>query len=148
MALLAVGAVVGRRDNGVDGFLAYALACCAMLLVSPLAWGHYFMAELPALLCVPMWLSRRGMLRAARVAAVIPVVLSWAYYVAMPYVGGVGILGLGTAGWFLMACGLVIWAERSGPRTASPLPWRQHEGIAVRSRPHRLVRLPVSGELR
>jgi hypothetical protein len=146
IALLAVGAIVGRRENGLDGFMAFGLACCAMLLVSPLAWGHYFMAELPALLCVPMWLSRRGKFWAARIAAVVPVVLSWAYYLAMPYVGGVGILGLGTGCWFLMACGLVYWAERAGPRTAIGLPWREHEGRAVLSRPHRLVRLPVSGE--
>src|SRR4029077_5743971 len=109
IALLAVTVVLGRRANSLDAFTAFGLACCATLLVSPLAWGHYFMAQLPALLCAPIWLSRRGKLRAARVAAVIPVVLSWAYYVAMPYVGGVGILGLGTAGWFLMVCGLVVW---------------------------------------
>jgi Glycosyltransferase family 87 len=146
LAMLAVAVIVGRRETGLDAFTAFGLACSGMLLVSPLAWGHYFMAELPALVCVPMWLSRRGMLRAARVAAVLPVVLSWSYYLAMPYVGGVGILGLGTAAWFVGTCGLMLWAQQSVPRQASAHPRLRHPGLAVPSRPHRLARLPVPGE--
>ena len=139
-ALLAVATVVGRRGNSLDGFTAFGLACCATLLVSPLAWGHYFMAQLPALLCVPIWLARRGLPRAANAAAVIPVVLSWSYYVAMPYVGGLGILGLGTAAWFLVMCGLILWAELAGVRQTSLYPWLRHERLLVRSRPHRRAR--------
>jgi hypothetical protein len=145
IALLGVAVIVGRRENGPDAFTAFGLACCAMLLVSPLAWGHYFMAELPALICVPMSLSRRGMLRASRVAAVIPVGLSWSYYVAMPYVGGVGILGLGTAAWFVAACGLMVWAVRFARREAPADPWLRHHGLAVPSRPHRVVRGASAG---
>jgi hypothetical protein len=131
IALLAVGAIVGRRANSLDAFTGFGLACCATLIVSPLAWGHYFMVELPALLCVPIWLGRRGMARAARGAAVIPVMLSWSYYVAMPYVGGVGILGIGTAAWFLFACGLMLWAVLSDGGATSARAWVPHNSLAV-----------------
>jgi hypothetical protein len=137
--LLAVAAMVGRRGNGSDAFTAFGLASCAMLLVSPLSWGHYFMAELPALLCVPIWLSRRGMLRAARIAAVVPAVLSWSYYLAMPQVGGLGLLGLGTAGWFLGVCGLIFWAARSGARDGVVDGLVQERGSALPSRPHSVI---------
>jgi hypothetical protein len=131
IALLAVGGIVGSRANSLDAFTGFGLACCATLLVSPLAWGHYFMVELPALLCVPMWLGRRGMARTARAAAVIPVILAWSYYVAMPYVGGVGILGIGTAAWFLFACGLMLWAVLSGRNAMSTHAWVQHDPLGV-----------------
>jgi hypothetical protein len=109
--LLAVGLAVGRRNDRLDQATAYGLACCAMLLVSPLSWGHYYMAELPAILCVPIWLARRGSLRLAQLAAVIPPVLSWSYYVAMPYTGGLGLLGIGTTAWFLGSCAAILGIE-------------------------------------
>ena len=140
IALLAVAAIVGRRANSLDAFTAFGLACCATLIVSPLAWGHYFMAELPALLCVPIWLARREMLRAAWAAAVIPVVLSWSYYLAMPYAGGLGILGLGTAMWFLVACGLMVWGVVSGVGASTSHPWVRHDRVAEATGPHRVVR--------
>ncbi len=134
--LLSLAAAVGRRGNPVDAYSAFALASCATLLVSPLAWGHYFMAQLPALLCVPIWLSRRGMPRAARIAALVPVLLSWSYYLAMPQIGGLGLLGLGTAGWFLGVCVLIFWAEFSGVRVSGGPGLVQERGSGVPSRPH------------
>ncbi len=109
--LLAVGVTVGRKLDPLEHATAYSLACCAMLLVSPLAWGHYYMAILPAALCVPIWLSARGMRRLAMVATVIPPILSWSYYVAMPYTGGLGLLGLGTTAWFLCTSALIVGIE-------------------------------------
>jgi hypothetical protein len=105
--MAAIGFVVGRRGDVLDQAMAYGLACCAMLLVSPLAWGHYYMAEAPAVMLVPIWIWRRGMPRAAAVAAVIPVVLTWAYYLGMGTLGAMGVLGLGMTGWFI-ATGLLI----------------------------------------
>ena len=90
---------------------AYGLACCATLLVSPLSWGHYYMAEAPAVLFVPIWLLRRGRSTQAKVVAVIPPVLSWSHYLAMPYIGEIGLLGLGTTAWFLGVCGLILGSE-------------------------------------
>jgi Glycosyltransferase family 87 len=145
VVLLAVASIVGRRGNGLDASTAFGLACCASLLVSPLAWGHYFMVELPALICVPMWLWRRGMPKAARVAAVVPAVLSWAYYLAMPQVGGLGVLGLGTAGWFLVGCGVMVWAEVRTATSRSAVPSLEEHEFASPTRPHVLDRAPVIG---
>jgi hypothetical protein len=119
--LLAVGLAVGTRNTPLDQATAYSLALCATLLVSPLAWGHYYMIQLPALLCVPLWLSWRGMPRLAGIVAALPPVLSWTYYVGMPYTGELGILGLGTALWFVLACGCILGIESTAPFAASSL---------------------------
>ena len=62
-----------------------------------------------AIIARPAW--------AARLFAVIPPILSWAYYVSMSYVGEAGVLGLGTAAWFLGACCLILSMEVSSART-------------------------------
>jgi hypothetical protein len=106
--LIAAGGALGRRTENLDQAVAYGLAACATLVVSPLSWGHYYMIELLAVLFVPIWFLRRGKPRLARVVAVIPPVLSWSHYVAMPYTCVVGLLGLGTTAWFLGVCGLIL----------------------------------------
>jgi hypothetical protein len=106
--LLAVGLALGRHEDPLHQVTAYGLACCATLIVSPLSWGHYYMAQAPAVLFVPLWLLRFGRPLQARVAAAIPPILSWSYYVAMPFAGGLGLLGLGTTVWFLAVCGLIL----------------------------------------
>ena len=82
---------------------------------------------------------------AARVVAVLPVILSWSYYMAMPYTGGLGVLGLGTAAWFLLACGLIVWAEVF--RAEGPSSGRLHEkqGLGLRLHRHSAIRGPYSG---
>ena len=136
IALLAVGLAVGRRTDRLDRATAYSLSCCATLLVSPLSWGHYYMAGVPAVLCVPLWLSRCGQPGLARIAAAIPPILSWSYYLAMPYTGAVGLLGLGTAAWFVGACGVILGIEVAGALVTPPIPLRKEPGITGRLRPH------------
>jgi hypothetical protein len=111
--LLALGVALARHGRILDQATAYSLSLCATLVVSPLSWGHYYMALVPAVVCVPLWLLGRGMPRLARSVAVLPVILSWSFYVAMPYTGPLGLLGLGTAAWFLVACGLILGVETS-----------------------------------
>jgi len=117
--LLAVGLALCRRTSVIDQATAYSLAICATLIVSPLAWGHYYMALVPAVFCVPVWLLGRGMERLARVVGVVPPILSWSYYVGMPYTGALGLLGLGTTAWFLGACGSILGIEVAGALGAS-----------------------------
>jgi hypothetical protein len=136
IALLAVGLAVGRRTDNLDRATAYSLSGCATLLVSPLSWGHYYMTGVPAVLCVPLWLWRRGRPGLARIATVIPPILSWSYYLAMPYTGALGLLGLGTAAWFLAACGVILGIEASGPLTASRILSRKERGTAGLPRLH------------
>jgi hypothetical protein len=113
----AVALVLGRRRTILDQATTFGLACTASLLVSPLSWGHYYMAQVPAVACVPLWFWHRGRPGLARALAVIPVVLTWSYYIAMPYTGGLGLLGLGTSIWFLCACGLILRLEHRGAIT-------------------------------
>jgi hypothetical protein len=97
----------GRRARPLDLALGYALACAATLLISPIAWGHYYMIELPALVAVPVWLDRKGHPLAARLFLAVPVVLAWPHYVWLSKVSWTGLLGLGTTAWYLAACGLI-----------------------------------------
>jgi hypothetical protein len=131
--LLAVGLALCRRTSVLEQAVPYSLACSATLLVSPLSWGHYFMALVPAHLFVPMWLHGRGLPRLARVVALIPPILSWSHYVAMPYTGGVGLLGLGTAAWFLSSCVLILGIEfawaRNPERLATTSPSHPSERV-------------------
>jgi Glycosyltransferase family 87 len=139
IVLLGVAAILGRRGAGLDACTAFGLACCATLLVSPIAWGHYFMVELPVLLSVPLWLWRRGRLRMAKVVAVVPAVLSWAYYLRMAQLGGAGILGLGTAGWFLVACGLIFWLEAVGVKELSVDATVDEQAVGMLQRPRGIM---------
>jgi hypothetical protein len=111
VGLVVVGCRLGSRTDFLDQSTAYGLACCATLIVSPLSWGHYYMAEVPATLFVPLWFLRRGRPMLARIAAVIPMVLSWSYYVAQPYTGGLGLLGLGTTAWFVGVSTSILGVE-------------------------------------
>jgi hypothetical protein len=142
--LLVTGVVLSRGTESLEQAVAYSLACCATLLVSPLAWGHYYMALVPAVLVVPIWLSSLGMPVLSRVIAVIPPVLSWLYYVAMPYTGGFGLLGLGTTAWFLGVCGLILGLEarrafNRRSRSPRPLPPDEAPRGRIRSRAGYLV---------
>jgi Glycosyltransferase family 87 len=111
LLMTTIGFVVGRRGDSLDQAMSYSLACCAMLLVSPLAWGHYYMAEAPAVMLMPLWIWRRGMPRAATAAALIPVILTWAYYLGMGTLGAIGLLGLGMTGWFIAGGTLILGLE-------------------------------------
>ncbi len=43
--LLVVGCSLASERDPLGLATAYGLACCATLLVSPLSWGHYYMAQ-------------------------------------------------------------------------------------------------------
>jgi hypothetical protein len=112
IALLAAAlAVYLRRDKAGEAAM-YGLASLATLLISPLAWGHYYVMLLPAMLFVPLWLAGRDHAFAARAAATALAMLIWMHYVLMTWSGPIGLLGLGTTLWFLAVCvlGLVIRA--------------------------------------
>ena len=77
------------------------------------------MVQLPALLCIPIWLSRRGLMTLGRVFALVPVVMSWAHYL-MPPLAELGLLGLATTAWFSTAIGSVLVIELSGAIAEGP----------------------------
>jgi len=120
LALLALGVRLARGDgNRLNLAVGFALACAAMLVVSPVARGHYFLLLAPAVLLVPLWLERCGRPRAGLVLAAIPPAFSVLHYVFLPYAGRVGLLGMGTTAW-LMAT-LVVMARTDRQRHAACL---------------------------
>jgi hypothetical protein len=113
--LLIIGVSMVRRGDLLGQGAAYGLAILAIVLVSPVAWTHYYLLGLPAVLFVPLWLARRGRPIAAGVIAPVPALLVWAHYLARPWVGTVGLLGLGTAVWFVAVLAIVAqpWGHSS-----------------------------------
>ena len=101
-------AIAPGRDDKVGQAVGFAMACVGMLLISPVAWTHYYMMILPASLVVPLWLWKRGHLVSSRVMAITPVLLVWAHYLAKRSVGPIGLLGLGTAAWFVAICAMMV----------------------------------------
>jgi len=133
--LAALGLAIGRRSRGIDQATAYSLAAYATLVLSPLAWAHYFVVELPALICVPLWLSTRGRSTLAWVVPVIPPLLSWSYYLPMKTTGPLGLLGLGTTAWFVVVCGWILVLHMKPPLRATSL----HSSMKTRvARNHRV----------
>jgi hypothetical protein len=120
LALLSLGVRLGCGDGSRLNLAAgFALACVAMLVVSPVARGHYFMLLSPATLLVPLWLDRRNCHRAAVVMAIIPPLLPILHYGLLPFAGRIGLLGLGTAGWFMAALVLMARADHFAAESVS-----------------------------
>jgi len=113
-SLMVVGLARGTQGDVLGQAATYGLACLATVLISPLAWTHYYVLWLPSVLFVPPCLVRRGHPRAARAVAAVPVGLMWVHYVAKPWFGQFGLLGLGTLVWFLAVVTLLITPARSG----------------------------------
>ena len=106
--LIVAGLAVGLRGDVLAQAATYGLACLATVLISPVAWSHYYVLWLPSVLLVPPWLMRQGQLRAATALATVPVGLVWVHYLAKPWFGQFGLLGLGTLAWFLAVVSLLI----------------------------------------
>jgi hypothetical protein len=113
--LLVLSVSQVRRGDLLGQTAVFGLANLAVVLVSPVAWTHYYLLGLPAFWFVPLWLARRGQPMAAAVIASVPALLVWFHYVARPWVGTIGLLGLGTAVWFV-----AVLALASRPRPATP----------------------------
>jgi hypothetical protein len=110
-ALAVMGLTIGRRQDVLDQATAFGLSCCATLLVSPISWTHYYLAWLPAVLCVPIWIARCGYPLLSKLLGAYPAVLCWVHYLLMEIVGPLGLLGLGATAWFFVACSAVVWIE-------------------------------------
>lgn len=112
LALLALAVQLARADgNRLNLAVGFTLACAAMLMVSPVARGHYFLMLAPSLLLVPLWFSRQGLPRTGLILATVPPLLSIVHYVLLPYAGRIGLLGIGTAIWFMAVIAMVSRAD-------------------------------------
>jgi hypothetical protein len=114
LLLLMALTIKYRRENQVLQEAAiFGLSSLSILLVSPLAWGHYFVLVLPAALFVPCWMHRAGHhARACLAAAALPSIVI-CHYALKSLCGPVGLLGLGTGLWFLAVCGWLVLSDVS-----------------------------------
>ncbi|MFO0907687.1 MAG: glycosyltransferase family 87 protein [Isosphaeraceae bacterium] len=124
LALIYKAARDGGRDTEA---LVPALGSLGIVVLSPLAWTHYYVLWLPAILIVPGWLIRQGHPRAAAASMVVPILLTWVHYVGPAAWNRWGLLGLGSSGWFLA---IVVASLVLNTRTTTPFPegWRVDEG--------------------
>ncbi len=104
LLLIVAGWRALRSGDRLSIALAAAMACLATLIVSPLSWGHYYVIWLPAAALAPAWLWLRGRTHFAGTLAISACGLAWAHYVLMPWTGRIGLLGIGTTGWFAVVC--------------------------------------------
>jgi len=74
----------------------------------------------PSILYFSLWLDRENHARAAKIMAVVPIVLIDLHYIFLSYAGRVGLLGLGTTAWLLTAFVLVMRGSRKAAAPALP----------------------------
>jgi hypothetical protein len=126
LGLLLIPLAWRRSGSPLDRLAAFGLACAAMLVVSPVARGHYFMLELPAILFVSLWIWKYKGASKAVLCASIPAALSVMHYtfITFPQMFGplkagtlfLGTLGIGTALWYLtMTCILTLFSSEKAP---------------------------------
>ena len=135
--------------SGVRGGLAVrtatlGLACLAIPLISPLAWGHYYVLALPALLAVPAWLAGAGHPRAALLLPAVAAIATWTHYVAMARVGPYGLLGLSTCAWFTVACALAVKSLWQGAARAE----LSGSAVGPTERRHRALQVYASSSVK
>ena len=125
LLLIPVGWRMAVRGGPLDGAAAFGMACMAMLIVSPVTRGHYFMLQWPAVLFVSLWVWNHHGSRKALLGAGIPAALSVMHYVfiTFPQMFGplqtgtllLGTLGIGTALWY---AGMAYYLSQSPPLDA------------------------------
>lgn len=116
LAIVALAAAstwyCGLRRDRLTLVATFGLACAATLVVSPISRAHYFVLLLPAVLFVPLWFDRAGYARLARCLAGVPVALVVSHYLAVSWVGRVGMLGIGTSVWFAVSSVAMMAIQR------------------------------------
>ncbi len=117
-----VGFRMGRSQDALGQAAAFGLACIATLVIFPIARGHYYVLLLPGVVFVSLWILRDGRRRLALTMAIIPAALVIAHYVALKQAGRIGLLGLGTTGWYAIAGCLLLWPQKSAAAGAGSTP--------------------------
>jgi hypothetical protein len=106
--LVMVGWRVGRSNDSLGLAVGLSLAYLATLVVCQIARGHYFAIWLPTVMFTSIWLERHRQPRTAAWLTLAPVGLVLMHYLFMSWAGAIGLLGLGTAVWYVTACGAII----------------------------------------
>ena len=95
----------------------FGLACTATLSISPISWGHHYVMWLPSVVFVPYWLWHHGGRALAIGLAETACVLVVAHYVVLDHSGRVGLLGLGSTIWYIVAAMSISRRLRADPAT-------------------------------
>jgi hypothetical protein len=111
LLLLVAGWHVSKRGDACGHVALFGLACTATLLVSPISWGHHYVVWLPALVFVPFWMWNNDRRAFAIGMAEAALVLMLAHYILLDHAGRVGLLGIGTAIWYLVATVSLGWSR-------------------------------------
>ena len=98
----------------VDRAAGFGLACAATLLISPLAWGHYYMNLAPAIFFAALLTAWNGRVRSAWILAIAPAILIWIHYLFLHQVAPLGALGLGTTAWFTFLAAASLRSRTGG----------------------------------
>jgi hypothetical protein len=106
--LVAAGWSAARRGSHLGLATVFSLACLLTLLISPLSWVHHYVLWLPAVWLVPFYSWQNGRPRLAIVMALSACALMWTHYLLLPWAGTLGVLGLGTTIWYVVATGSVL----------------------------------------
>ena len=129
--LLVAGLALSAVDERAGGAAGFGLACCAPLIVSPIAWSHYYSLLLPAVIFLPHWLLRQGHPASAVLAAVGPALLVWTHFCRQSWAGPLGVLGVGITAWYLAVSLRILVATVSRAVAAQPIAAPVEEPLLV-----------------
>ncbi|MFV0443685.1 MAG: glycosyltransferase 87 family protein [Planctomycetaceae bacterium] len=110
-----LGQVGWRAVQSGDRFAlarVFALACVASLIVSPLSRGYYFVLWLPAVLWGNNVQFDGPRSRLEQVLLWMPLVATSLHYLWLPVAGRLGVLGLATTAWYVLAAWHALRRER------------------------------------
>jgi hypothetical protein len=118
--LLAVGYRTARADDPLGQAVGFSLAYIATLIVCQIARGHYFVIWLPTVMFTSTWLLRQSRPRLAAWHAITPAALVLVHYLFLGWAGNIGLLGLGTAAWYISACVTLLRVKPTSNVAAAP----------------------------
>jgi hypothetical protein len=101
--LLAVGLALTAVDEQAGALAGFGLACAVPLIVSPIAWTHYYSILLPALVFLPYWMLRQGLRTSALLTTLVPGLLVATHFLRRSWAGPIGLLGIGITIWYFAA---------------------------------------------
>ena len=131
--LLAVSWRLAASGTVFDVATAFGLACAATLLISPLSWAHHYTVLLPALLAVPLWHLSHGRPRLGLNLAIAAFSLLAIHYALLDWAGRAGLLGIGTAVWFVVAAAAMFKKPATGVGQIDIDENRGHDSVARRA---------------
>ena len=101
--LIGAGVTAARRNDSVSLITAFSLSWLMMVVVSPVFRGHYYVLWWLPVWFVPLYLYLSGQARLAYALGISALALTWGHYLFLEIAGRVGLLGIGTTVWYLIA---------------------------------------------